>query len=251
MSKQSVKLVFLDQCFSMKCLALGWAPDHWCDAPRIDGISAFAGSMMKDHDTATSTRGTHSQMNRIGTGLALCVVILFSQQPAAEVLQGTQAENGLLFWEWRHQGVTIRLVALLPDQTRAFFQARGFSPEGADIIARHCVFQTVFRNEGMVPVAYNLEDWRVRIDDGERPMATREVWERRWEDKQVEKSARIALNWSLLPTRQGFEPGDYNWGMTSFGLSPGARFDLLFEISQGEDSIRDSITGLICAQESK
>ncbi len=190
-------------------------------------------------------------MNRSGTILALCALILFSAQLAAEVRRGTQAENGLRFWEWRHQGVTIRLVALLPDQTRAFFQARGFNPEGADIIARHCVFQTTFRNEGMVPINYNLGNWRVRFDDGELPMVTREVWERRWDGKQVEKSARIALNWSLLPTRQGFESGDYNWGMTSFGLSPGARFDLLFEISQGGNSIRDSITGLICAQESK
>ena len=69
----------------------------------------------------------------------------------------------------------------------------------------------------------------------------KEVWEREWQAYGLSQPARIAFRWSLLPTRQRFESGDYNWGMSSYGLPPGSRFDL--ELVWYRDEIRE--TGLL------
>ncbi|MCP4286030.1 MAG: hypothetical protein GY792_16505 [Gammaproteobacteria bacterium] len=183
--------------------------------------------------------------------LLISAALIFAPYLFAEVRSGIQPESGLRYWESRHRGVNIRLTALLPDQTRAFFQARGFASKTADIIARTCVFQTIFRNDSSEPIAYNMTDWRVELGSKQQPIVTREAWERRWVNMSVSQEARIALTWSLLPTRQRFASGDYNWGMISFGLPPGAEFDLRLTMRVGEDSIQETIPELICAPESK
>ena len=65
----------------------------------------------------------------------------------------------------------------------------------------------------------------------------------------VSQAARIAFRWSLLPTSQRFEAGDYNWGMTSFGLTPGSRFHL--ELVWYRDGRRESgrIEHVECARD--
>ena len=52
-----------------------------------------------------------------------------------------------------------------------------------------------------------------------------------------------------MPTRQHFEPGDYNWGMTSYGLPPGSRFDLRLRITVGGKPLEALVEGLECAPE--
>ena len=54
----------------------------------------------------------------------------------------------------------------------------------------------------------------------------------------------------MLPTRQTFQPGDYNWGMTSFGLPPGARFDLDLVIEIDGHAVTETLSGLVCAADS-
>ena len=85
--------------------------------------------------------------------------------PAQNTTDGSVAEPSarpeLRSWDWRQGGVVLQLVQRLPDQTRAFFQARGFSSNTSERIATACVFQTIFRNDGQYPLAYDLDDWRV------------------------------------------------------------------------------------------
>jgi hypothetical protein len=52
-----------------------------------------------------------------------------------------------------------------------------------------------------------------------------------------------------MPTCQHFEPGDYNWGMTSYGLPPGSRFDLKLKIELDGKPVEALIEGLQCAPE--
>jgi hypothetical protein len=165
----------------------------------------------------------------------------------AEVTTGIERETGLKFWTWRFNGVTMQLVQRLPDQTRAFFLGRGFAADTADLIGRACVFQTIFRNDGKQPVVYDLNDWRVNYQGERRSLRTREVWDRQWQVQGINQAARIAFRWSLLPTRQGFEPGDYNWGMTSFGLQPAEQFDLSLVVVINGESVVGEIPALVCA----
>jgi hypothetical protein len=166
---------------------------------------------------------------------------------SAEIIMGKDEQSGLRSWEWTQAGVSVQLVQRLPDQTRAFFQARGFTSADADAIARACVFQTIFRNEGKEPLAYDLNDWETAHRGQILPLQTRERWEKAWQDKGVSQAARIAFRWSLLPTRQNFEPGDYNWGMTSFGLPPGESFDLSLIVTISGKTMTGRIPAIVCA----
>lgn len=181
--------------------------------------------------------------------LLLATLALSGANLAAQPITdtATDTETGLRSWSWRHQGLSIQLVQRLPDQTRAFFQGRGFSADHADLIARSCVFQTIFRNDGQQPVDYGLSNWRVVSGGESLPLRTREVWQPMWQSRQVAQSKQIAFRWSLLPTVQHFEPGDYNWGMTSYGLPPGSTFDLSLQLDIDGEQVSGRIPSVVCA----
>ena len=167
-----------------------------------------------------------------GAGLATSLVVLLSvATPAAAVIHsGTDEDARLPYWEIVDQGITLRLVQRLPDQTRGFFLARGFSAADSDLIAQSCVFQTVFKNishrSDPSPVEYSLRDWVVHHAGRQRAMKTREDWREVWAARHAPRPAQIAFEWSLFPTRQVYRAGDYNWGMSVFDLKPGSEFDL-------------------------
>jgi hypothetical protein len=148
----------------------------------------------------------------------------------AAVLTGTDETARLPFWEWNDHTVSVRLVQRLPDQSRAFFAARKFSPSDAERIAQSCVFQTVFKNlaeaSSNTVIRYDLNEWHISHNGTQRKLKVKEQWMAEWQQSQAPKNAQIAFSWSLLPTRQQYQPGDYNWGMTTFNLPPGQRFEL-------------------------
>ncbi len=181
--------------------------------------------------------------------LVLLSASLLPGWASAEVITGKDAQTGLRTWEWKQAGISVQLVQRLPDQTRAFFQGRGFSSADADIIGRACVFQTIFRNDGKQHLTYDLNDWRITYQGRDLPLLTKERWNERWESGAVSKAARIAFRWSFLPTHQTFEPGDYNWGMTSFGLPPGESFDLALVLTADGKIITGRIPGIVCTED--
>ena len=148
----------------------------------------------------------------------------------AEVRTGIDADVQLPFWELRVPGMTLRLVQRLPDQTRAFFMARGFSAAQAEQIAQSCVFQTIYKNTAQASsplvIEYDLTQWQVAHNGKIGQLKVREIWRTQWQQQQILPAAAIAFEWSLLPTRQTYKANDYNWGMTSFNLPPGSHFDL-------------------------
>ena len=164
----------------------------------------------------------------------------------AEIVTGIDEEANLPFWQWSEQGLSIRLVQRLPDQTRAFFIGRGFNKAAADLIGEGCVFQTVFRNDGQLPIDYDLSEWRVHRPTGSSGLALKEEWDARWQKLNLSQAARIAFKWSFLPNRQHFEPGDYNWGMTSYGMPPGQRFDLELILHTQDKDILGRIENIEC-----
>jgi len=170
---------------------------------------------------------------------------------AAEVVRSADGETGLAKWSFTAGDVEIELIQRLPDQTRGFFQARDFPAAVADEIARNCIFQTIIRNRSASgagrPVAIDLETWRIRHDQAEDGVKLKESWLASWPEATVGQAARLAFQWALFPTRQEFLPGDYNWGMTAYGLPAGSVFDLLVVWNSG--GVEDSgwIRGIECA----
>lgn len=176
---------------------------------------------------------------------------LMAQPVAAVVNTGTDEEARLPHWEIVEQAVSIRIVQRLPDQTRGFFQARGFSVADSELIAQSCVFQTVFKNLSPatepVKIEYNLHEWVVHTAGAERRMTTREDWKKIWTGRRAPQAAQLAFEWGLLPTRQAYGPGDYNWGMSVFGLAPGTEFDLDVVWQQNGERRTVRLNGVRCA----
>ena len=184
---------------------------------------------------------------------AMLAAVMWSQSvPVAAVINtGTDPEAGLPYWEVVEHGISIRLVQRLPDQTRGFFQARGFSIADSELIAQSCVFQTVFKNVAPPSdpgvIEYNLDEWVVHAAGAQRRMKTREDWQKEWTARRAPKAAQLAFEWGLIPTRQAYRPGDYNWGLSIVNLAPGTPFDLDVVWRQGGERRSARLRGMVCA----
>jgi hypothetical protein len=184
--------------------------------------------------------------------VALAAAMWSLAVPVTAVINtGTDTEAELPYWEVVEHGVSVRLVQRLPDQSRGFFQARGFSIADAELIAQSCVFQTIFKNvmppTGPGVIEYNLNEWIVHATGAQRRMKTREDWQKEWTTRHVSKAAQLSLEWGLIPTRQTYRPGDYNWGLSVFNLAPGTPFDLDLVWHQNGERRSARLKGMVCA----
>lgn len=193
--------------------------------------------------------GGHTRYPRqtvVGIALVFATTIA-----TAGVATGIDAEAELPYWEIVEGGLSLRLVQRLPDQTRGFYQARGFAVRDAEYIAQRCMFQTIFKNvaapAAAVALEYDLKEWVIHANGRQQRMKTREDWAQEWRQRRVSKSARLAFEWGLLPTRQNYQPGDYNWGLSVFNLAPGTAFDLDVVWYEGKARRQARIESLRCA----
>lgn len=188
---------------------------------------------------------------------AIMSLVLLAMSPgglsAATLTTGIDEQAQLPYWEIRDEGMSLRLVQRMPDQSRAFFLARGFSAEEVEQVAGRCVFQTIFRNISHeaqpAPLHYRQQDWTVQHQDRDASILTREDWARLWERQEAAPAARIAFQWALLPAEQTYEAGDYNWGMTMIDLPPGSRFKLGVSWEQFGETRTFLIEDLQCASD--
>lgn len=167
------------------------------------------------------------------------------------ITTGTDEQAMLPYWQYKDKGMSIRLIQRLPDQTRGYFVARGFSAEHAELIAQSCVFQTVFKNisdqEKPSAIVYHLDNWVVTYQGEAGKMKTREKWDTQWKNLNVSTPAKLAFELSLLPTTQDYQPGDYNWGMSIFNLTPSSSFTLKLTWQQYGKQRSVSIPNMQCA----
>lgn len=163
---------------------------------------------------------------------AISLLILIGGPVSAMVTTSVDPETQLQSWALQDGAFSLQLIQRLPDQTRAFYMARGFSRTIANDLGTQCVLQAIGKNTSAPAhgksISYDLHDWVVRFDSNVRTIKFKEQWDAEWDQQGVSKASRLAFRWATFPTQQAFEPGgDYNWGMISFGLPPAAEFDLL------------------------
>ncbi len=182
--------------------------------------------------------------------MTLTLLAVWSAAGHAATDMSTDAETGLATWQTETAGIQVRLTQISPDQARAFYQARGFSPEAAERYAGECVFMTVVRNIGDTPIQHRLANWRYE-SAGQQPRALRSKteWERIWKQLGVAESARIAFTWAQFPTAQTFAPGDWNQGMTTYSVPRGGQFDLRFVWRAGDKLHTGTLEQVRCADE--
>ncbi|VAW59954.1 hypothetical protein MNBD_GAMMA08-1119 [hydrothermal vent metagenome] len=162
------------------------------------------------------------------------IFLLFAfQSTYAEVTKTVLPETHLIEWKLLDENLELKLIQRLPDQTRSFFEGRGFSKKITNNIAQSCVFQTITRNTSKAKdqtIHVALKNWSIKINNKTRAIKLKEDWDKEWTDNDVKPASRLAFRWATFPTEQSFEPsGDYNWGMISFGPKPGSQFDLYIE----------------------
>lgn len=172
----------------------------------------------------------------------------------------TDKETQLSAWKLSEGNFQLELIQRSPEQTRSFFQGRGFSAKVADDIATSCVFQTIGRNteaeNNTESVTVNLTEWRLATTDkqGEKKQTNsiklKEDWDKEWKGAHVSSASRIAFRWATYPTEQSFDPGgDFNWGMISFGPKPDMIFDLHIVWKQGDKTHDAWIKQMQCPKE--
>ncbi len=182
---------------------------------------------------------------------ALSVLILL--QGCGDATQYSRnPSTGAETWEHRDQGIRIKLTQIPPDQLNGFYQGRGFDPKSAQIIADACVFQTELHNEhSTANIELNLADWRILLPSGEQGLKLKRHWQKQWSARGISSDARLAFQWALFPTTQNFKPGDWNMGMTVYGLPAATQFDLRVIWQSGNKTRSTVIKDIRCHGEAK
>lgn len=143
-----------------------------------------------------------------------------------------------------------QLVQRIPDQTRSFYNARGFSLEAANKYATACVMQTIFNNNSSDrTVAFDLADWRIVHETRSRPLKLTSEWQADWERLNVSQSGRIAFQWSQFPNVQKHGPGDWFQGMIAAELPPAAIFDLELHWTENGAARSATMKNIQCAED--
>ena len=169
----------------------------------------------------------------------------------AQVLHSVDAENGLQKWHFIDGDIEIELVQRLPDQSRALFMKHEFSRDVVEELALSCMMQTIIRNSGKSgsgqAVSIDLTGWRMQHKGVTSGLRLKEQWLASWSDEQASPAARLVIRWGLFPTRQEYLPGDYNWGLTTYGIAPGSVFDLAVSWKEGGKQRSGKISNIACA----
>ncbi|CRI67206.1 conserved exported hypothetical protein [Thiocapsa sp. KS1] len=162
------------------------------------------------------------------TAAAVAVATVLAGPPSSAEPVRIDPETGAATFEIQAHGVSLSLTQLLPDQVRAFYVARGFDLDDADVFAGACVYMTVLRNDTTPgTLDFRLSDWEVQHNEEVHPLPPLDDWLAQWTARGVPDSARLAFRWAQFPSEQSYAPGEWNQGMLATGLPPGSRFDLI------------------------
>lgn len=198
---------------------------------------------------------TESRNESLTRSVRLCLVTMLLMMAmavtAGEVKRSVNEENGLQGWHFSDSDIEIELIQRLPDQTRALLMNHNFSREVIEQMALSCMFQTIIRNTGKSAanrvVSIDLTEWRMLHDGKIRKPLMKEPLLDSWTDADADPAAKLVVRWGMFPTQQEYLPGDYNWGLTAYGIPPGATFDLDVAWREGGALRRGEIKGVVCA----
>jgi hypothetical protein len=187
--------------------------------------------------------------------IAIVTLILVVTMPGVsaygDVVESVNESNGLRGWNFTDGDIGIELIQRLPDQTRALFMNHEFSREVIEQLALSCMFQTIIRNTGASgtgqPLAIDLAQWRMTHAGKTGSIMLKEPLLESWGPEQAGPAAKLVIRWGMFPTRQEYLPGDYNWGLTAYGIAPGSVFDLEVQWTESGKPRSGRISGLVCA----
>ncbi len=96
-----------------------------------------------------------------------------------------------------------------PEQTTAFYSARGFPAVAVQAIAEVCLLTVGIYNRGDEVVWLEPARWEIRTDKGQPVRRiTRPEWDAHWETLAVPLAARATFGWTQLPESRDLQPGE-------------------------------------------
>jgi len=106
-------------------------------------------------------------------------------------------------------GLRLSASPRAPDQTAAFYSARGFPAAAVEVLAAACLITFGIRNNRDEVVWLEPARWRF-VDGQGRPVhrITREEWNARWQALDVPAASRSTFGWTQLPEQRDLRPGE-------------------------------------------
>ena len=183
--------------------------------------------------------------------LLLCLNVLTATAADIELRTSQHKVTKLKSWFVTGHGFALELTQRLPDQNRAFFMSQGYSEKLSNVLGTSCIFKTVIQNKNTATsgktIAIDMSQWIIEHDNKKKSMYTREYWGEQFVKKhKLEKNKALVLQWGFYPTKNLISPGDYNWGLSSFGLPPGAKFNLILHWSIGAKHYQYKVANMNC-----
>jgi hypothetical protein len=175
---------------------------------------------------------------------SLITLLLFFQSLlfASEVQQTRDAGSGLSAWRIDNQGFRLELTQLLPDYIRAIYSSHGFPREATEDIASYCVFGTIVSNSSDTSLFYSVANWHAMTADGvKHTFKTKTQWLDEW------RKMDIRYSWTILPTEQTFDVGDWSQGFTTIKLPREEPFDLIYSWKLEGEMYTGKIKNIRCA----
>lgn len=161
---------------------------------------------------------------------------------ASEVQQISDPDSGLFTWRIDNQGFRLELTQLLPDYIRAIYSSHGFSSEAIEDIASYCVFGTIASNTSDTSLFYSVADWYAVTAGGvKHTFKTKTQWLDEW------RKMGIRYSWTILPTEQTFDIGDWSQGFTTIKLPREKPFDLIYSWKLEGEKYTGKIKNIRCA----
>lgn len=150
-------------------------------------------------------------------------------------------------------GLDFYISARTPEQTNAFYSARGLPLNAVQEIAKTCFLTVGLHNRGTDTVWLNLSNWRFTDASGrELKRISLEEWRARLSALQAPLAAQATFGWTQLPETRDMQPDETVGGNVPVVPSPGT-FTLKARFPTGAAGtgkpIEISVPGLSCPRD--
>ncbi len=151
------------------------------------------------------------------------------------------------------EGLDFYLSARTPEQTNAFYSARGLPINAVQEIAKSCFLTVGLHNRRTDIVWLDLATWRFADANGrEVTRVSLPQWTARWKAMQIPLAAQATFGWTQLPETRDMQP-DENVGGNVPVVPPPGEFTLTARFPTGATGtgkpIEISVPGLSCPRD--
>ena len=148
-------------------------------------------------------------------------------------------------------GLDFFISVRTPEQTGAFYAARGLPPAAVQEITKACFLTVGLHNRRADTLWLDLSMWRLTDASGHAvARISRPEWTARWNALQVPLAAQSTFGWTQLPETRDMQPDETVGGNVPI-VPPAGKFTLSTRFRTGVartgQTVEISVPGLSCA----